>query len=230
MHIITSKTELNRRKFFRQAGAAGALFTVTGLFAEELIRTPRQTEGPYYPDQLPLDRDNDLVKVSDSVTPALGEITHLHGTIKDTSGKPLPKALIEIWQVDNYGSYLHSQGGNYQANNKKDTNFQGYGRFETDAQGRYRFRTIKPVPYPGRTPHIHVKISDSNSELLTTQCYVNGHEMNRGDGVLRGISDPLARETVMLDWNPVKDSTIIEFSARFDVVIGLTPSDPPARR
>ena len=79
-----------------------------GAFAEELIRTPRQTEGPFYPDHLPLDTDNDLIIVNDSLTPASGEITHLSGRILDGRGDPIRNALVEIWQVDNNGVYLHS--------------------------------------------------------------------------------------------------------------------------
>ena len=133
---------------------ASSFFTVPGLFAEELARTPRLTEGPFYPDKLPLDTDNDLVIVSNSVTPAVGEITHLTGRVLDLSGSPIKDAVVEIWQVDNKGVYIHSADS---ARKQRDTNFQGFGRSTTTAKGEYRFRTIKPVPYGGRTPHIHVR-------------------------------------------------------------------------
>lgn len=216
------------RRTFLQSSAIGAatLFGMTGAFAEELIITPRSTEGPYYPDKLPLDTDNDLVIITDNITPAVGEITHLHGTVTDVKGEPVRGALVEIWQTDCNGSYLHSQGGNRRADNKKDANFQGYGRFLTDRKGRYYFRTIKPVVYPGRTPHIHCAVSLGTNRMLTTQCYINGHAMNANDGVLRGIRDPLVRETVMVNWKPIPNSKIGEFSAKWDIVIGATPEDP----
>src|SRR5689334_14757126 len=88
------------------------------------------TEGPFYPDHLPLDTDNDLLIINDSITPAVGEVTHLSGRILDVGGEPVRNALVEIWQVDGRGSYLHSRGLNRETG-KRDGNFQGYGRFCT---------------------------------------------------------------------------------------------------
>ena len=131
--------------------------------------------------------------------------------------------MIEIWQVDANGSYLHSHGTNRQSN-KRDRNFQGYGRFLTGSSGEYYFRTIKPVLYPGRTPHIHVKIKLKEREVLTTQFFVHGEARNERDGVFRGIRNPQARETVLADYVPIKDSKAGELAAKYDVVLGLTPS------
>jgi protocatechuate 3,4-dioxygenase beta subunit len=215
-----------RRRFLRRvtAGAAvlsmPAFFTVPGLFAEELTRTPRQTEGPFYPDKLPLDTDNDLIIINDSITPAVGEITHLSGRVLDGKGNPIRNVLVEIWQVDNNGAYLHSHSGNA---TRRDKNFQGFGRFLTGSSGDYYFRTIKPVPYPGRTPHIHFAIKMKGREKWTTQCYVKGAPGNDRDFVLRSISDSKAREAVMVDFAPVKGSRIGELTARFDIVMGFTP-------
>src|SRR5216684_3806060 len=110
----------NRRTFIRRLGLSSALFAVPGAFAEELVRTPRQTEGPFYPDQLPLDTDNDLIIVNDGLTPAVGEITHLSGRILNAKGQPIRNALVEIWQVDNNGVYLHSKD----THATRDKNFQ----------------------------------------------------------------------------------------------------------
>jgi protocatechuate 3,4-dioxygenase beta subunit len=200
---------------------ASSFFTVQGAFAEELARTPRLTEGPFYPRQLPLDTDNDLIIVNKSVTPAIGEITHLTGRVLSTSGEPINNAVVEIWQCDGKGVYL-AQGGS-----RGDANFQGFGQFTTGTRGEYRFRTIKPVPYPGRTPHIHVKVKKGGRELLTTQLFINGHSQNRNDGVFRGLRDALDRELVLVDFKPIKNSKIGELSARFDIVLSLTPSDRP---
>src|SRR5437016_3152406 len=214
------------RRFF--LGAMGASFFLTpGLFAEELTRTPRLTEGPFYPDKLPLDTDSDLIIVNNSTTPAVGEITHLTGRVLDASGSPVKDAVIEIWQVDNKGVYLHTADS---GRRQRDTNFQGFGRSTTTAKGEYRFRTIKPVPYTGRTPHIHVKVKKGDKELLTTQIFVNGHAQNRRDGVLRGVRDPFERELVLVDFKPIKESKIGELSATFDIVVGLTPADTPRSR
>ncbi len=219
---------LSRRGVLRGGLALGAAaFFVRGAFAEELARTPRLTEGPFYPDKLPLDTDNDLLVINDSVTPAVGEITHLSGKILDAKGSPINNAVIEIWQVDNKGVYINTRDS---ANKPRDTNFQGYGRFTTGSTGEYYFRTIKPVPYTGRTPHIHVRVKKGGKELLTTQIFVNGHPQNKTDGVFGGLRDALERELVLVDFKPVKDSKIGELTARFDVVTGTTPSDRAEER
>lgn len=215
-----SPSRRHRRVFLRSLTFGAAAFTTRGLFAEELTRTPAQMEGPFFPDRLPLDTDNDLLVINDDLTPAVGEVTHLVGRILDAKGDPVRNALVEIWQVDHHGAYLHSESGN---RDRRDLHFQGFGRFLTGSTGAYYFRTIKPVPYPGRTPHIHFKIRKGRSDLLTTQCYVKGHPNNDRDGILRSIQDPKAREAILVDFAPVKSSRAGELSARFDVVLGLTP-------
>src|SRR5262249_44462031 len=151
----------------------------------------------------PLDTDNDLLIVNDSVTPAVGEITHLTGRVLNANGDPVRDATVEIWQVDAKGVYLHSADS---SRRQRDANFQGFGRFTTARTGEYRFRTIKPVPYPGRTPHIHVKVKQGDRELLTTQIFVNGHPQNKNDMVFLGVRDLVDREFVLVDFVPVKDS------------------------
>jgi protocatechuate 3,4-dioxygenase beta subunit len=195
-------------------------FAAPGAFAEELVRTAAQTEGPFYPDKLPLDTDNDLLVLNDALTPAVGTITHLTGKILDAKGEPVRNAIVEIWQCDANGAYLHTESGN---GDKRDGNFQGFGRFLTGSTGEYYFRTIRPVPYPGRTPHIHFKIKKGQKELLTTQCYIKGHPGNERDGIYRSLRDPKARASLTVDFNPVKESKIGEVAANFDVVLGSTP-------
>jgi protocatechuate 3,4-dioxygenase beta subunit len=210
----------DRRRFLRSIAWSAALFSVPGAFAEQLLLTPHQTEGPFYPDHLPLDTDNDLIIVNDALTPAVGEITHLSGRILDGRGDPVRNALVEIWQVDNNGVYLHS--GDTHA--KRDPNFQGFGRFMTGSSGEYYFRTIKPVLYPGRTRHIHYAIKLKGRDKWTTQCYVKGEPANERDGVYRGIKDPKARQSVTIDFAAIKGSTAGELAAKFDIVMGLTPA------
>lgn len=155
---------LTRRSVLRGSmGFGAALFLTPGLFAEELARTPRMTEGPFYPDKLPLDTDNDLIIINKSLTPAIGEISHLTGRVLAPSGAPIKNAVVEIWQCDANAVYLHSSDS-IPKNAQRDKNFQGFGRFETDSKGAYRFRTIKTVPYPGRpAPHIHFKVKTSTA-------------------------------------------------------------------
>jgi protocatechuate 3,4-dioxygenase beta subunit len=210
----------SRRRFVTGIAVGVAAFATPGAFAEELIRTPAQTEGPFYPDKLPLDTDNDLLIVNDTITPAVGEITHLGGRILDAQGNPIRNALVEIWQVDNNGAYLHSGTSNRE---RRDSNFQGFGRFMTGSSGEYYFRTIKPVPYPGRTPHIHFAVKLKGREKFTTQCYIKGHAGNERDGIWRNIRDPKARDSVTVDFSPLKQSKIGELAAKFDIVLGFTP-------
>jgi protocatechuate 3,4-dioxygenase beta subunit len=208
------------RRLFLGSATATLFFTKAGAFAEELTKTPRQTEGPFYPDKLPLDTDNDLLIVNNSITPAVGEVTHFSGKILDAAGKPVRGAVIEIWQCDAHGAYLHTKTGN---GDKRDKNFQGFGRFTTSSSGEYYFRTIKPVPYPGRTPHIHVKVKKGSKELLTTQCYIKGHAGNEKDGIWKGVKDEKQRAAITVDFAPIKDSKIGELAANFDIVLGITP-------
>jgi protocatechuate 3,4-dioxygenase, beta subunit len=210
-----------RREFIGGLAAGTASLWVPGVFAQALVETPRQTEGPFYPDRLPLDADNDLIILGDQLTPAVGQVTHLRGRVLDARGEPVPNAVVEIWQVDNNGAYLHSRSAN---RDRRDGLFQGFGRFETASDGAYYFRTIKPVPYSGRTAHIHFKIKKRDQELLTTQCYVRGEPGNARDGILRRIRDSQARESVIVDFSPMQESRAGELAARFDIVLGVTPS------
>jgi protocatechuate 3,4-dioxygenase beta subunit len=195
-------------------------FHVPGLFAQELARTPQQTEGPFYPTKLPLDTDNDLIVLNDGLTTAVGEITHVTGRVLDARGNPIRNVVVEIWQVDHHGAYLHEGSANQE---KRDRNFQGFGRFLTGSTGEYYFRTVKPVPYPGRTPHIHYAIKMKGRAKWTTQCYIKGHPGNEKDGIWRGITDPKQRENVTIDFAPVKGSRTGELAAHFDLVMGFTP-------
>jgi protocatechuate 3,4-dioxygenase, beta subunit len=210
-----------RRHFLRQIALGSALFAVPGLFAEQLALTPRQTEGPFYPDQLPLDTDNDLIVMNDNVTPAVGEVTWLSGRLLTPAGSPIRNATIEIWQCDSTGVYLHSKTGGDKA--KRDTNFQCFGRFVTGSTGEYVFRTIKPVPYPGRTPHIHMAVKLRGKKELVSQCYIKGHPGNEKDGLWKGIRDERQRANVTVDFTPLAGSKAGELTAKWDIVMGLTP-------
>ena len=215
-------SHLSRRSFVSSSIKVAPFFCVPGLMAETLTLTPRQTEGPFYPDKMPLDTDNDLIIINDSLTPAVGTVAYLSGKVTDIKGNAQRNALVEIWQVDNHGIYLHSRGGSRE---KLDSNFQGYGRFLTDSKGRYSFRTLKPSPYGGRTPHIHMAVSTKGKRVLTTQCYVKNEPRNQKDFILQRVKDTKARDSLVVPFNPLKDSKVGEVSARFDIVLGFTPAD-----
>src|SRR5262245_48648965 len=104
----------NRREFLSTLALGSAFFAVPGAFAQELTLTPSLTLGPFYPDRMPLDTDNDLLIINDSITPAVGQVTHVSGRILDRTGSPIRNALVEIWQVDNNAAYIHTRSQNAQ--------------------------------------------------------------------------------------------------------------------
>ena len=146
---------VNRRRFLYQSAALGAaVFVTPEVFAEQLTLTPRQTEGPFYPDKMPLDVDNDLVIINDAITPAVGEITHLTGRVLDVNANPVKNAIVEIWQVDSKGVYIHTGAPR---RNRRDTNFQGFGRFETGStRVNTAFGRLSPCGTGGRGPLIFI--------------------------------------------------------------------------
>ena len=188
------------------------------LFAETLLATPRQAAGPFYPDKLPLDSDNDLIIVNNSLTPAVGRILNLSGTVFNLKGMPVNNALVEIWQCDANGRYIHSRDYNESEN---DHNFQGYGRFQTNATGGYLFRTIRPVPYGSgyarRSPHIHFSITANGHKPLVTQMYL-ADENNSKDGIWSRLSVS-ERESVTVRTRLVDNTLINEQAATFNIIL-----------
>lgn len=225
---MSSPLYLPSRRSFLLSGAIAAtspFWTVRGAYAEELAKTPSQTEGPFYPNKLPLDTDNDLLIINDGITPAVGEITHLTGKVLDAKGNPLKNAVVEIWQCDSNGVYLHTDDSG-KKKEKQDKNFQGFGRFVTGSTGEYYFRTIKPVPYPGRAPHIHFKIKQGRKELLVTQLYAKDEATrNEKDFIWKGVGGEKERNAVTADFTKVKESKTGELNAHFVIVLGKTPSE-----
>jgi len=212
---------MNRRDFSKIVIGAGLGYgTISHVFAELLELTPSQVEGPFFPDKLPLDTDNDLIYLNDSVTASIGEVSHLSGKITDVRGTPIPNAVIEIWQVDGNGAYIHTEDPRLA---QGDKHFQGYGRFLTNRKGEYYFRTIKPVSYPGRVPHIHVKVSQKNKDLLTTQIYLAGNKANENDVLYSRAGGK--RSLLEVDFKPIPESKAGELMAEFNIILGVTPSD-----
>lgn len=175
---------------------------------QQLRPTPSQTEGPFYPVRLPADSDNDLLR-NGTQRYAKGQPASVEGTVTDVDGRPLAGATVEIWQCDEAGHYHHPGDGG-----RADPAFQGFGRVTTGADGRYRFRTIRPVPYGGRTPHIHVKVKDGRHELLTTQLYVEGDPGNARDVLWRRLDDA-GRRALTVPFRAGSDG----LQARFPIVV-----------
>jgi protocatechuate 3,4-dioxygenase beta subunit len=204
------------RRFFA-AGLGAALILPPRAFAATLATTPQQTEGPFYPVGFPADMDNDLVQVRGQAAQAMGTVLHLEGRVLDTSGRTVPGALVEIWQCDAQGIYDHPR---QPGRERRDSAFQGYGRMLVDAEGRYRFRTLKPVAYPGRTPHIHFKVATAGSHL-TSQFYIAGEAQNERDFVYREAARTVQqRERIEMRLQPASGLESGALATSMDIVVG----------
>ena len=208
------KTRLNRRKFLTTV-SGGALALSPAVAQARLLVTPQQTEGPFYPRRQDLfsDIDNDLVLVASKAKQAGGTIFHLTGRVVNGDGMPVEGAIVEIWQCDVNGRYLHR--GDRSQSRKRDDHFQGFGHTRTDGDGRYTFRTIKPVPYPGRTPHIHFKVHNGSGESLTTQMYIEGDPDNDRDGLYNYLSAEEQRRVTI----PLENAADGAVNGDFEIVV-----------
>jgi protocatechuate 3,4-dioxygenase beta subunit len=163
---------MQRRRFLQAATTTSlSVAALTELSAcartsAALAKTRPDAEGPFYP-VVPIPLDNNLL-VNNSV---VGEPLLFSGHVLDTSSKALSDVRVEIWQCDGNSVYRHPKAPTPTAS---DSAFKGYGATLTDQSGGYAFNTIVPVPYPGRPPHIHVKLIRSEQTLLTTQIYLHG--------------------------------------------------------
>lgn len=198
-----------RRRWLRQGLWGAAVLAAPGLLQPAVaqasaVPTPRQTEGPYYPVDIPADRDGDLLR-NGTLRYAQGQQVWVEGRVRDTQGVPLAGGTVEIWQCDAAGHYHHPADGG-----KAAPAFQGFGRVVLARDGRYRFRTIRPAPYTGRTPHIHFKVRLPGRELLTTQMYVAGDPGNARDYLWSRMSEP-ERAALTVRFAPSADGARGEF-------------------
>lgn len=197
------------------AGAATA--SAFGRRSEaDLASTPPQPAGPFYPVTLPPHPGNDLVQIAGHGERAKGIIAHIGGRILAVTGRPIAAARVEIWQCDANGRYHNVDDG--RDDRSLDQNFEGYGRTVTDAGGRYRFRTIRPVPYPGRTPHIHFIVSSPGGPGFVTQMYIAGEPRNRRDGLLMSV-DAAARARLIVTLRPAPQIEPNALAGTFDIVL-----------
>lgn len=149
---------------FAPGAATTTVLAPTPECADGDVLTPAQTEGPYFRPNSP-ERVN--IRGESGGTKLL-----LTGTVVTTGCKPVARALVDFWQADGSGAYDNS-------------GFAFRGHQFTDAQGRYRLEAVMPGLYPGRTPHIHVKVQAPGGRILTTQLYFPGEARNASDGIYR---------------------------------------------
>jgi protocatechuate 3,4-dioxygenase beta subunit len=180
---------LSRRLVLAQIGA-GALAADVFAQTQQLALTPEQTEGPYYPDDPPVERDADLTRLAGRSQRAAGQIIEVRVRVLDRRGEPLRGARVELWQSNAAGRYDHPGDTNAAP---LDPNFQGYARLATGPDGLVRITTVKPGAYPSqrrmRTPHIHWLVAANGNEL-TTQMYFPGEALNQEDRVREKVADP----------------------------------------
>ena len=228
---------LNRRRFFKAIALASAGFTLPGYMAEALTLSPTVTQGPYYPlaDDLPLDKDNDLVQLGNNTTIAGGIVTYFSGRVLTSSGAPVRNALVELWHADREGDYVYSAGVGRNA--ACDANFAGFGQFLTGSTGAFKFRTVKAGLYNGRTRHTHFGVTlPGRTTRTTTQTFWNETALsltgtawatqNSNDMVFTAITDATQRASVLLNFAPVAGTTTGEVGTTWDYVSGFTPSEP----
>ena len=193
----------DRRRFIATLAVGAAAFTVRGAFAEQLARTAAETEGPFYPDRLPLDTDNDLLIVNDGITPAVGEITHLSGRILDETGAAIRNAVVENLAVRPRGRLYPLRRRLPQGARWK---LPGLWPFPHRRQRRVLLSHDQAGFLSRAQPHIHFKVKKGGRELLTTQCYIKGHPGNAQDGIWKSVTDPRARESITIDFKPATGS------------------------
>ena len=197
------------------AGGAAGYSWCGAPKAAMLPPTPSQTAGPFYPRSFPADSDNDLVYIAGHNGAADGIVTDVSGRLLEATGWPIPGARVEIWQCDANGRYHYVDDG--RSDRPIDENFQGYGQTMTDGAGGYRLRTIRPVLYPGRTPHIHFAVSGPGFPRFVTQMYVAGEPLNERDGVLLSVRDPAAHARLIVPLRPAGEPDTL--ADTFDIVL-----------
>lgn len=174
----------SRRRFIQSLSLLAILpWSLRGVAAQP--PTPAQMPGPFYPLQPDPAAGNDLATM-DGRSRALGTPLTIVGHVRDTAGRALAGVLVEIWQTNAHGRYHHPHDD---STAPLDPNFRGYGRAITGSGGDYSFRTVMPVSYPGRTPHVHFRLSRGGRELLVTQMYLPGAagRRNQRDGLFMSV-------------------------------------------
>jgi protocatechuate 3,4-dioxygenase beta subunit len=190
----------------------------------------RDLRGPVFGEQVLDPFDNDLTKHGEGEP--LGERIIVQGRLLDDTGRPIPDALIEVWQANAGGRYRHDRD---QHPAPLDPNFVGGGRVMTDAEGRYRFVTIKPGAYPWgnhenawRPQHIHFSVFGRQfAERLVTQMYFPGDPLFEYDPIFHSVRDPRARELMIakLDMEITQPEWALGYT--WDIVVGPGPNATP---
>ncbi len=212
---------LVRRDVLRVVAASAAALALPAAAASKRA-IARMTDGPFYPPRSWRERwtdwDADLTRVQHggAARVAQGEHLGLEARVVDVNGRTIDGATVEIWQCDAVGHYRHPS--TEPASGAVDEGFQGFGSTQSNAQGQLRFRTIRPVPYPGRTPHIHVKLRHATFGEVTSQLFVAGDPGNARDGLWRRLSAD-DRAGLEMKLEPAASDSGLRWLVRQDLVV-----------
>ena len=209
-----TKESISRRRFLAGTAVVGGGSLASVSAASDLVITPNQTEGPFYPIVEQSDKDADLTIIKGRNASALGEVVFVQGQVFASDGTMIKDALVDVWQANAAGRYAHEADPNPAP---LDPNFQGWAKIRTDMNGRYRFKTVKPGAYPvssnwTRPPHIHFKVSRRGFKEVTTQMYFDGEPLNDVDRLLNAL--PEAKRSSLVATRADKDDVY-----RFDVIL-----------
>jgi protocatechuate 3,4-dioxygenase beta subunit len=183
-------------------------------------------EGPVFGDDVVERSDNDLTQQHGGEP--LGERIIVHGRLHGDDGRPIRNALIEVWQANAAGRYLHDVD---QHSAPLDPNFSGAGRVLTDGEGRYRFTTIKPGAYPWRNhpnawrpAHIHFSVFGRMfTQRLVTQMYFPGDPLFEFDPIFNSVPDPASRELLIASFDLATTEPEWALAYEWDIVMKRTP-------
>jgi protocatechuate 3,4-dioxygenase beta subunit len=176
-------------------------------------------------------RDTDADLTVHGSGEAIGERIIVHGRVTDSHGRPVRSSLVEVWQANAAGRYIHHLD---QHPAPLDPNFVGAGRCLTDDDGRYRFTTIKPGPYPWknhtnawRPAHIHFSLfGTAFTQRLVTQMYFPGDPLFYQDPIFNAVRDEAARKRMVSSYDHTATSPEWATGYRFDIVLGGAAATP----
>lgn len=199
-----------------------------------MAQTLSELTGPVYGEGDVRELDADLTRNAVRNGEPIGERIIVVGRVLDDDGRPVPNALIEIWQANSAGRYIHK---NEVHDAPLDPNFTGAGRCLTNAQGEYRFVTIRPGAYPWgnhynawRPAHIHFSIFGRNFlQRLVTQMFFPGDPLLALDPIFNGVPEG-ARERLISQYAHEVTEPVWALGLRFDVVLrgrAQTPFEKP---
>ena len=196
-----------------------------------LAQTLSEVTGPVYGHEMIRPLDNDLTRNAVVNGEPIGERVIVSGRVLDERGHPVRNALLEIWQANACGRYIHKAD---QHDAPLDPNFTGAGRVLTDAKGEYRFTTIKPGAYPWknhenawRPAHIHFSVFGANFlQRLVTQMYFPGDPLLPLDPILNGIPDEQGRQRLVSSYDHTVTQPLWALGYRFDIVLAGSYQTP----